>query len=126
MPDETIDDLSHRRIRPDPVDERIPVGVVIAALRDAPWLDCGGGRFAKVAVVSCKSFSCSVLACQACRREHHLDYMLTDDVWRIVSGGAGLLCLPCAGERLGRPFRPDDFTPAPINASIRYVMGAKS
>lgn len=127
MPDtETIDDLSHRRIRPNPDDERIPAGIVIAALRDRRWVDAGGGRFVKAVVVSGKSFSCAVTACQACRREHFADFVLADAVWRAAAGAYtdGLLCLPCAGGRLGRAFRPDDFPDVPINRNVRFLLGA--
>ena len=126
MPDtETIDDLSHRRIRPNPDDERIPAGVVIAALRDRRWVDAGGGRFVKAVVVSGKSFSCSVVACLACRREHYVDYMLADDVWRAAAGefANGVLCLPCVGGRLNRPLRAADFPDVPVNRNARYLLG---
>lgn len=108
----------------------MPARVVIDALKAVPWVDCGRGRgrFGKLVIVSCRSYSCDITACQACRREHRADYMLTDAVWRVVAGefADGLLCLPCAGALLGRPFRADDFTVTPINQTIRFLLGQKS
>jgi hypothetical protein len=44
-------------------------------------------------------------------------YMLKDTVWRRINPIiVGMLCLPCAEERLCRPLYRSDFSTAPINA----------
>jgi hypothetical protein len=52
-------------------------------------------------------------------------YMILDSLWKIVNPqGAGMKCIGCVEEKLGRTLNRSDFTDAPINNS--YQFGLKS
>ena len=65
--------------------------------------------------------------CADCQAYGH-GYMLHDEVWaKIASPAVKYLCLPCAEERIGRLFGPEDFKDAPINVPVlhAYSMGMR-
>lgn len=61
--------------------------------------------------------------CSDCAELELSGYMVENSVWR--EAGAHrfeLLHLECLEKRLGRPLTIEDFTPAPINHSIRWAL----
>jgi hypothetical protein len=42
-------------------------------------------------------------------------YMLHDNVWEEACAGAGLLCIGCVEQRIGRQLTPSDFVDCPLN-----------
>lgn len=38
--------------------------------------------------------------CQACGKRYHVDLLIPDPLWKIVSGGHNLLCGECIMERI--------------------------
>ena len=68
-----------------------------------------------------EAFACSVCPARPARGY----YMVTDEVW--AASGLGpkqMACLHCLAERLGRPLRAADFTPAPINKDFVTALEA--
>ncbi|MNY83197.1 hypothetical protein D3C86_2258000 [compost metagenome] len=50
--------------------------------------------------------------------------MLTDEVWASLAvEQSGMLCLTCAEKHLGRPFKIEDFSEAPVNRLI--ILGIR-
>lgn len=66
-------------------------------------------------------------ACDSCKDNYGLGYMLIDDVWYAATRGhtKQVLCIECVQRLLGRPLTPEDFMPeevAPINGPIFSAM----
>jgi hypothetical protein len=80
----------------------------------------------RMALFMARGWTRTITSAEARARSHCLDcgldtieagefYMVRNDVWP-VSPMAGMLCVGCLEERIGRRLRRDDFTSAPINA----------
>jgi hypothetical protein len=68
-----------------------------------------------------EAFACSVCPARPARGY----YMVTDEVWAAAQlGPKQMACLHCLAERLGRPLRAADFTPAPINKDFVTALEA--
>ena len=53
-------------------------------------------------------------------------YMVSDALWQDIRTRAGIesddvVCLHCASLHLGRPLRLEEFSPAPVNRTIRVA-----
>jgi hypothetical protein len=51
-------------------------------------------------------------------------YSLSDVLWQAITTPQerrGMLCVPCASERLGRPFTDDDFSVSPVEMVARLL-----
>ncbi len=85
-----------------------------------PCPECGAKHASET--VSAR-FRTSMVTCLDCEDICVDDYYLNNDVWASMGLGRhdGRLHLKCAENRLGRPLTLDDFSPAPINNTIRWA-----
>jgi hypothetical protein len=60
--------------------------------------------------------------CSADTNKHEQYYALKDRLWRRINPAVdGMLCLPCAEKRLGRPLSRPDFKDVPVNAKQALI-----
>ena len=63
-------------------------------------------------------------SCGDCKQSHPKLFMVQDDLWVWHIAGSDLLCLPCAEQRLGRPFQEGDFKLRPVNDWVFEAFGS--